>query len=135
MYRAGRIFLRLDRRLPWVITALLLAAFVVLVLYVGSGEYHIAPLDVLNTIVGGETANTNYNFVVMQLRLPRALGAWLIGAALGTSGAIVQGLTRNPLASPDLTGVTAGASASLLQRRLDIGYARAARILDQPQKY
>lgn len=112
VYRVGRISLRLDRRLPWVFTGLLLAAFVVLVLHVGNGEYHIAPLDVLNTIVGRETADTNYNFVVMELRLPRALVAWLIGAALGTSGAIIQGLTRNPLASPDLTGVTAGASAA-----------------------
>ena len=49
---------------------------------------------------------------MLELRLPRAIVAWLVGAALGASGAIIQGLTRNPLASPDLTGVTAGASAA-----------------------
>ena len=83
-----------------------------LILHVGNGEYGIAPLDVLNTILGRGVADAGYRFVVMELRLPRALVAWLVGAALGASGAIIQGLTRNPLASPDLTGVTAGASAA-----------------------
>ena len=112
IYRAGMISLRLDRRLPWVLSGLLLAAFAVLVLHVGNGEYDIAPLDVLSTILGRGVADSSVRFVVMELRLPRALVAWLVGAALGASGAIIQGLTRNPLASPDLTGVTAGASAA-----------------------
>jgi iron complex transport system permease protein len=110
--RAGNISLRVDRRLPLIFAGLFLAAFAVLVLHVGNGEYDIPPLDVLNTILGRETADASYRFVVMELRLPRALVAWMVGAALGTSGAIIQGLTRNPLASPDLTGVTAGASAA-----------------------
>ncbi len=112
VYRAGKLSLRLARRLPWVFAGLLLAAFTVLVLHVGNGAYEIAPLDVLNTILGRNVADASYRFVVMELRLPRALLAWLVGAALGASGAIIQGLTRNPLASPDLTGVTAGASAA-----------------------
>jgi iron complex transport system permease protein len=91
---------------------LLFVAFAVLILHVANGEYDIAPLDVLNTLLGREATDKSYHFVVMELRLPRALVGWLIGAALGTSGAIVQGLTRNPLASPDLTGVTAGASTA-----------------------
>lgn len=112
VYRAGKISLRMDRRLPWVFAGLLLAAFVVLVLHIANGEYKIAPLEVLNTILGRAVADSSYRFIVMELRLPRALVAWLVGAALGASGAIIQGLTRNPLASPDLTGVTAGATAA-----------------------
>ena len=51
------------------------------------------------------------DFIVRQLRLPRALTAVLVGAAFGLSGAIFQTLARNPLASPDIIGITAGASA------------------------
>ena len=47
-----------------------------------------------------------------QLRLPRALTAVLVGGAFGFSGAIFQSLARNPLASPDIIGITAGASAA-----------------------
>lgn len=48
--------------------------------------------------------------VVWQIRLPRALAAFAVGAALGTSGAALQGLLRNPLAEPGVLGVTATAS-------------------------
>ncbi|MEW9108253.1 MAG: iron ABC transporter permease [Cytobacillus gottheilii] len=48
--------------------------------------------------------------IIRELRLPRALAAALIGAALAVSGTIMQAMTRNPLASPSIMGVTAGAS-------------------------
>lgn len=50
-----------------------------------------------------------YSHLVLQLRLPRTLLAWPVGAALAVSGALVQGVTRNPLAAPDVIGVTSGA--------------------------
>ncbi len=110
--RVNKFSIRMDRRIPWVLGGLLLASFIVLILHIGIGEYNIVPLDVVNTILGKEHGDKNYRFVVMELRMPRAIVAWMVGAALGASGAIIQGLTRNPLASPDLTGVTAGASAA-----------------------
>jgi iron complex transport system permease protein len=79
-------------------------------LAVGAGEYPISPPDVVRTVLGLQTANPDHAFIVNSLRLPRAALAALVGAALALSGAIMQGLTRNPLASPELTGVTAGAS-------------------------
>ncbi|MGH8205679.1 MAG: FecCD family ABC transporter permease, partial [Steroidobacteraceae bacterium] len=48
--------------------------------------------------------------IVTELRLPRAVLALLIGAALGLSGAVLQGVTRNPLAEPGLLGVSSGAA-------------------------
>jgi iron complex transport system permease protein len=48
--------------------------------------------------------------IVTELRLPRAVLACIVGATLGLSGAVLQGLTRNPLAEPGLLGVSAGAS-------------------------
>ncbi|WP_290772750.1 MULTISPECIES: iron ABC transporter permease [unclassified Exiguobacterium] len=51
--------------------------------------------------------------IVQETRLPRELAAILVGAALGVSGAIMQAMTRNPLADPGLLGLTAGANAAL----------------------
>ncbi len=51
--------------------------------------------------------------IVQEIRLPRELAAILVGAALGVSGAIMQAMTRNPLADPGLLGLTAGANAHL----------------------
>lgn len=51
--------------------------------------------------------------VIRELRLPREVGGVLVGAALAVAGAIMQGLTRNPLADPGLLGLTAGANAAL----------------------
>ncbi|MGZ9584878.1 FecCD family ABC transporter permease [Paenibacillus marinisediminis] len=50
------------------------------------------------------------HIIIRELRLPRAIAAALVGAALAVSGAIMQGMTRNPLASPDIMGVTAGST-------------------------
>lgn len=51
--------------------------------------------------------------IIRELRLPREVGGVLVGAALAVAGAIMQGLTRNPLADPGLLGLTAGANAAL----------------------
>src|SRR5471032_2966913 len=48
--------------------------------------------------------------IITQLRLPRAILALEVGAALGLSGAVLQGVTRNPLAEPGLLGVSSGAA-------------------------
>lgn len=55
-------------------------------------------------------ANTGDSLVILQIRLPRALAAFAVGAALGVSGAALQGLLRNPLAEPGVLGVTATSS-------------------------
>jgi len=51
--------------------------------------------------------------IIREIRLPREIAAIFVGAALGVSGAIMQGITRNPLADPGLLGLTAGANAAL----------------------
>ena len=52
--------------------------------------------------------------ILGQIRLPRTLGAWMVGALLGLAGAIAQGLFRNPLADPYLLGSAAGASLAVV---------------------
>ena len=51
--------------------------------------------------------------LLREIRLPREVAAILVGAALAVSGAIMQGITRNPLADPGLLGLTSGANAAL----------------------
>lgn len=51
--------------------------------------------------------------MIWELRIPREIAAMVVGAALSISGAVMQGMTRNPLADPGLLGLTAGANAAL----------------------
>ncbi len=110
---SGAFSFKLDQRVPAIALVMLIATAGVMVWNVGTGEFPIAPLDVLRTVLRLPTDNANnakdYDFVVNTLRLPRALVAWVVGAMLALAGSVMQTLTRNPLASPDITGVAAGA--------------------------
>lgn len=77
---------------------------------IGRGDFPISIVDVLAVLLGG--GDSSQQFIVLELRLPRSLTGILVGAALGLSGAITQTVARNPLASPDILGVTAGAGAA-----------------------
>ncbi|WP_063784394.1 FecCD family ABC transporter permease [Streptomyces sp. SBT349] len=72
------------------------------------GESAVAPGDALRAAAGLES---EADFVVGTLRLPRLTLALLVGGALGVAGALIQTVARNPLASPDIIGVTHGAAA------------------------
>jgi len=89
---------------------LVLVAAATFVVGLGLGEFPIGPLEVLTTLAGqGEGGGS---FVVLELRLPRALVALLVGIALGVAGALFQSLTRNDLAAPEIIGVAAGANVA-----------------------
>ncbi len=108
----GGMSLRIERRALAVGVLLVLAAFVMAVLLIGTGDFDIAPLDVVQTLLGnGTPAN---DFIVNDLRLPRVLVALLVGAALGMAGAVFQSVTRNPLGSPDLLGFSYGSAVGAL---------------------
>ncbi|MGH3913198.1 MAG: FecCD family ABC transporter permease, partial [Pseudonocardiaceae bacterium] len=77
---------------------------------IGRGDFPISVDEVLGVLTGG--GDSSQRFIVLELRLPRTLTGALVGAALGLSGAILQTIARNPLASPDFLGFTAGASAA-----------------------
>lgn len=73
------------------------------------GRYPLAIEELLRYVFRGEYGDENIPVLVEQVRLPRILGAILVGGALGVSGAAYQGLFRNPMVSPDILGVSAGA--------------------------
>lgn len=89
---------------------LLLGCLVTFVLSLTTGDFAIPVRDVLPALLGRGTPDAD--FIVGTLRLPRTVTAVGVGVAFGLSGAIFQCLARNPLASPDIIGITAGASTS-----------------------
>src|SRR5258705_134139 len=96
----------MNRNVP--VTAILIAVLIVLLpLSLLAGRVWIDPAE----IAGGLFSSGSLaSLIVTELRLPRAILAVAVGGALGLSGAVLQGLTRNPLAEPGLLGVSMGAS-------------------------
>ncbi|GGG53799.1 FecCD family ABC transporter permease [Paenibacillus radicis (ex Gao et al. 2016)] len=97
-------------------TVILLSLFAVVMLLsllsLSVGGVKVPVQEVWLSLTGRNAESSN--LIVMQFRLPRILAAVLIGAALAVAGAILQGVIRNPLASPDLLGVTGGASVAVV---------------------
>lgn len=96
-----------------VILALLMAILAVASL--GSGAVKIAPGRVVEVLRGWRSGNPDVMasreaLVIVSIRVPRLLLGAMIGAALAVSGALMQGLFRNPLADPGLVGVSSGAA-------------------------
>ncbi|QDY81340.1 iron ABC transporter permease [Streptomyces qinzhouensis] len=88
------------------------AAFAVFCWGMTIGDLPIAVGDVVRALFGhGDPGN---QLIVRELRLPRALAGLLVGGAFGVAGALFQTLTRNPLASPDMIGITQGAGAAVV---------------------
>ncbi|MEU6313628.1 iron ABC transporter permease [Streptomyces sp. NPDC047014] len=107
--RLGRVSF-VWRPWPAAVTLLLAAAaFLLFCLSIGVGEFPIGLSRVIATVLGG--GEQVDQFVIMDLRMPRALAGLVVGIALGLSGAITQSVARNPLASPDILGITGGAGA------------------------
>ncbi|WP_238377595.1 FecCD family ABC transporter permease [Oceanospirillum linum] len=76
------------------------------------GVEFLTPLDLWQLIT--QEGDRVQRIVFWELRLPRILIACFVGAALATAGGVMQGITRNALASPDLTGVVAGSSCMIV---------------------
>ena len=77
------------------------------------GSTRISPADFLQAVLSGSTTDSTYR-IVMYSRLPGVLGALLAGSALSVSGAILQSVLQNPLASPNIIGVNSGAGLMVL---------------------
>ncbi|MBU2663588.1 iron chelate uptake ABC transporter family permease subunit [Actinoplanes bogorensis] len=92
--------------------ALAVGTFAVLCVNLALGDYPVSLPDVVRTLFGADVAGSG--FIVRELRLPRALTGLLVGAAFAVSGAIFQTITRNPLASPDMIGINAGATTAVV---------------------
>ncbi|NTF33928.1 iron ABC transporter permease [Rhizobium skierniewicense] len=98
------------RRYLRVMTALIVLLFALFVLTLVLGQSFTSPADVMRVLLGEDVAGAS--FTVGQLRLPRALMSVLAGLSFGLGGVAFQIMLRNPLASPDIIGISSGASAA-----------------------
>lgn len=68
----------------------------------------------LMTVLAHPLTNSDLQDIIIDIRLPRLIAAVLVGAGLASSGAILQGVTRNPIADPSLLGINTGAALALV---------------------
>ncbi|MFS0863628.1 FecCD family ABC transporter permease [Fredinandcohnia sp. 179-A 10B2 NHS] len=110
--KKGSISYLIDKRALLTFTTLLLLVIGLFLISTGMGDMKIGPLSVIKSLFGYGTKMEQ--LVVTQFRLPRILIAFLVGMALAAAGSILQGIIRNPLASPDIIGLTGGASVAVV---------------------
>ncbi|RXZ80792.1 iron ABC transporter permease [Paenibacillaceae bacterium] len=100
------------RSRPWAATLILTAGIVALALGIGL-SVSFGAADIKFSVVWGAIFNFNPELtqhqIIQELRLPRVLGGAMVGACFAVAGAIMQGMTRNPLADSGLLGLNAGA--------------------------
>lgn len=112
MVRIGKFVIPVHVRSVVVIGLALLTGCVVFVVGLGMGDYPLTPGEVLTVLFGG--GSRLQNMVVFDWRLARSLVAIAVGLVLGMAGAITQSIARNALASPDVLGISMGASAAVV---------------------
>jgi iron complex transport system permease protein len=104
----------LAQRRILIVSGLSLALLIASIIALGSGPVAIAPADVLTILASGlglaASPDELQSAVILSVRLPRIILAIASGAVLGVSGAALQALFRNPLADPELIGVSGGAA-------------------------
>lgn len=95
-------------------TGLAVAVTLVLLAALAIGDFQIGIPDLLARLTGQAVGaqQSQIDYVLFDLRLPRAVTGLLVGVAFGLAGSLFQRLLRNPLASPDVLGISAGASAA-----------------------
>ena len=95
------------------LTLLVLAIPVLFLLSLVHGSAEIPLSGIVNILSGKGAADPSWSFIVLETRLPRAITALLAGGALAVSGLLLQTAFRNPLAAPDIFGITSGSSLAV----------------------
>ncbi|MCU1404369.1 MAG: transporter permease [Glaciihabitans sp.] len=104
----GRAHRARRRRTVIIVMAILIVVIFAISLMVGQSFY--TPAEVVGVMAGNDVPGAT--FTVGRLRLPRAVLAVLVGLCFGLGGVTFQTMLRNPLASPDIIGISSGASAA-----------------------
>ncbi|MBO1514926.1 FecCD family ABC transporter permease [Metabacillus bambusae] len=90
-----------------ILLALFIFMLILSIISLGIGAIYMSPSDIMRNLLGNGIQNQT--FILHNYRIPRIIIAIIVGAGLAVAGAILQGVLRNPLASPDVIGVTKGA--------------------------
>ncbi|QSB12459.1 iron ABC transporter permease [Lysinibacillus fusiformis] len=91
----------------FILLVLLIIILILSIISLGLGAIYITPSEIIQNLIGEGTSSQK--FILSNYRIPRIIIAIIVGSGLATAGAILQGILRNPLASPDVIGVTKGA--------------------------
>jgi len=98
------------RRFTLVMTLFLLGVILFLILNITLGSINIPLPETVKILFRAADTNTAYQSIIWQIRLPRALGALISGAALAVSGLLLQVFFRNPIVGPHILGISSGAT-------------------------
>ncbi|AID43480.1 iron ABC transporter permease [Staphylococcus xylosus] len=101
---------KLSFTATFVIAVLLLIGALIISILFGDAKIHLS--TIFEAVFNYDSKNQQHN-IISEIRIPRDIGAILVGVALGTSGAVIQGVTKNGLADPSLIGLNSGASFML----------------------
>lgn len=102
----------MSLRLSILLASCLISLMIAGLLSLQLGEYPVLLAQLLDVAFGN--SDRQLHFIIWELRLPRLIVAILAGSALGISGALIQTLTRNPLASPGVMGITSGSALGVV---------------------
>ncbi len=110
--RRGRLSFIYEKRSALILILSLLICILSILLSLSVGQKYIPVYRVIQILFEGNS--TGDSLIVNTLRLPRTLAAFFVGASLGLSGAILQGVVKNPLAAPNIIGITDSGSVGAL---------------------
>jgi iron complex transport system permease protein len=112
VFRREKFSFLYEKKSLTVFLSLMLVSILSILLSLSIGQTNYSIVDVAKSLIG--IGDPTKDFIIKSLRLPRTLVAFLVGSSLALSGAILQGMVKNPLASPDLIGITSGGSVGAL---------------------
>lgn len=110
-----------ERKSFLLIISLIAGLSLFFILDIALGSVNIPLKDIINILFLGEGDNVAWNNILLKIRVPKAVTAVLVGAALSVSGLQMQTLFRNPLAGPSVLGITSGASLGVALVMLSSG--------------
>ena len=99
-----------------------LGLIVLLLVNISFGSVTIPFKEVFTSLIGGHASKSTWEYIIINYRLPKAITAILVGMGLSVSGLLMQTLFRNPLAGPDVLGLSSGASLSVAFVILGAGF-------------
>jgi iron complex transport system permease protein len=109
-----------------VFTILGIALVFLFLVNISLGAVKIPLSEVFDTLTGGNASKPVWDYIILNYRLPKAVTALLVGMGLSVSGLLMQTLFRNPLAGPDVLGLTSGASLGVAFVILGAGFLPGA---------
>ncbi|MBB6217466.1 iron complex transport system permease protein [Anaerosolibacter carboniphilus] len=110
--RKGRFSVIYEKRSVFIILSAAIICILSILFSLSMGQKHISMFKIVQIIFGGN--NTGDSLIIHTIRLPRTLVAFFVGTSLGLSGAILQGVVKNPLAAPNIIGITDSGSVGAL---------------------